>query len=161
MSKHSGKKDREDKARRRLVKAQLGLHSAQEKRALAISRAEHEVEQAKLRGNKWVAAATERVERRAGAMAQAEAHLLAVTAPKYPAAPPAATAPADAASPAPSLTLTVASPDAAADVIGKREAELASQRDAGPLTIPNSVEIDAPSASNGSETPEEGDVRPW
>jgi hypothetical protein len=158
MSKHSGKKDREDKARRRLVKAQLGLHAAQEERAHAIAKAEHELERAKQRGNKWVTAATERVERRAGAMARAEAHLLAITAPKHPTSPAATV---NAASSDQSVTLTVSSPDAAADVIERREAEVAAQRDAGPLTVPDSLELDSPSASNGSETPEEGDPRPW
>src|SRR5438309_4734564 len=120
MGKHSGKKDREDKARRRLVKAQLDLHTAQEKRAHAIARAEHELERAKQRGNKWVAKATERVERRAGAMARAEANLLSTTAPKHPVSPPAsqleATRPQDSGS-AGTPELTVSSPIAAAQVV--------------------------------------------
>jgi tRNA U34 5-carboxymethylaminomethyl modifying enzyme MnmG/GidA len=161
MSKHSGKKDREDKARRRLVRAQLGLHAAQEKRAHAITRAEQEIEQARQRGSKWVAAATERVERRSGAMARAEAHLLAMTAPKHPTAPPAARAPADADSLQQSVPLSVSSPTAAADLIERRESEVAAQGDSSPLTIPDRMEIDSPSASNGNETPEEGESHPW
>jgi hypothetical protein len=94
-------------------------------------------------------------------MAQAEAHLLAITSPKRPTAPPAVTAPVNAMPSDQSPTLTVSSPDAAADVIERREAEVAAQRDTGPLTIPDSMELDSPSASNGNETPEDGDTRPW
>src|SRR5947209_11120530 len=112
MGKHSGKKDREDRARRRLVKAQLDLHMAQEKRAHAIARAEHELERAKQRGNKWVANATERVERRAGAMAQAEAHLLAVTTPRRPGAPPVVSTAPDTALSQTNPALAVSSPTA-------------------------------------------------
>lgn len=161
MSKHSGKKDREDKARRRLVKAQLGLHAAQEKRAHAITRAEQEVERAKQRGTNWVASATERVERRAGAMARAEAHLLAITAPKRPESPPTAVAPPSSVAPEPGLTLTVFSPDAAADVLEQRELEARAQRDVSPFAIPDGASIEAPNASNGTETSQEGELRPW
>lgn len=161
MGKHSGKKDREDKARRRLVKAQLDLHMAQEKRADAISRAERELERAKQRGSKWVANATERVERRAGAMAQAEAHLLAITAPKrYERTPMQSTVP-DTGSSQSGPSLTVSSPTVAADVLERREAEAEAQRNAGPLTIPEGNSIDVPDASNGSDTSEESDLRPW
>lgn len=161
MGKHSGKKDREDKARRRLVKAQLDLHTAQEKRAHAITRAEHELERAKQRGAKWVANATERVERRAGAMAQAEAHLLTITRPKHPEPAPAVAAPPDMASSQPGPALTVSSPSAAADVLERRESEVEAQRESRPLTIPENSTIDPFSASNGSDTSEEGDLRPW
>jgi tRNA U34 5-carboxymethylaminomethyl modifying enzyme MnmG/GidA len=164
MSKHSDKKDREDKARRRLVKAQLELHTAQEKRAQAISRAEHELERARQRGTKWVARATERVERRAGAMAQAEAHLLTMTSPKHPARTPAAQPRA-----VPTLdsalteepALTVSSPTAAADVLEQQTLEVAAQRESGPIVVPDTVEIDAPNASNGSDTSEDSTLKPW
>jgi hypothetical protein len=161
MSKHSGKKDREDKARRRLVKAQLDLHAAQEKRAHAITRAEHEMERAKQRGSKWVANATERVERRSGAMAQAEAHLLAITSPKHPRSPRMEDVPPQTTAPSHGPELTVSSPTAAADVLEERESEVAAQREAGPLTIPDSIPIDPPNASNGNEASEEGQLRPW
>ena len=160
MGKHSGKKDREDKARRRLLKAQIDLHTSQEKRARAITRAEQELERAKQRGSKWVANATERVERRAGAMAQAEAHLLSITAPKRPEPTRAASTP-DTASAQPSPTLTVSSASIAADVLERRESEVEAQRDARPLTIPDSTSIESPSSSNGSDTSEEGEIRPW
>jgi tRNA U34 5-carboxymethylaminomethyl modifying enzyme MnmG/GidA len=164
MSKHIGKKVREDKARRRLVKAQLELHTAQEKRARAITQAEHEIERTKQRSNKWVAKATERVERRAGAMARAEARLLATTAPRHPARPPAAqpeaARPTDNASAA-STKLTVSSPAAAANLLERKEAEVAAQRDSSPIVVPESVEIEAPNASNGSEASEENNLHPW
>jgi tRNA U34 5-carboxymethylaminomethyl modifying enzyme MnmG/GidA len=164
MSKHSDKKDREDKARRRLVKAQLELHSAQEKRAQAISRAEHELERARQRGTKWVAKATERVERRAGAMARAEAHLLTMTSPKHPARTPATepkAAPAVDRPPAEEPVLTVSSPSAAADVLEQQSVEVAAQRESSPIVVPDTVEIDAPNASNGSDTSEESMLNSW
>src|SRR5947209_20291035 len=130
MGKHSGKKDREDRARRRLVKAQLDLHMAQEKRAHAISRAEHELERAKQRGSKWVANATERVERRAGAMAQAEAHLLAITTPKHHERAPAKDTAPDKDSSQSIPSPTVSSPTVAADVLERRESEVEAQRNA-------------------------------
>jgi tRNA U34 5-carboxymethylaminomethyl modifying enzyme MnmG/GidA len=164
MSKHSGKKDREDKARRRLVKAQLELHSAQEQRAEAIAKADHEVERAKQRGSKWVAKATERVERSAGAMAQAEANLLATTAPKHPPRQPASRP--EAAQPtsnafAEGAELTVSSPGAAAEVLQRYEVDLAVERESSSIVVSETVEVDAPNASNGSEATEENNLRPW
>jgi tRNA U34 5-carboxymethylaminomethyl modifying enzyme MnmG/GidA len=164
MSKHSDKKDREDKARRRLVKAQLELHTAQEKRAQAISRAEHELERARQRGTKWVAKATERVERRAGAMAQAEAHLLTMTSPKHPARTPAAepkAVPAAGSTPAEESVLTVSSPAAAADVLERQTLEVAAERESSPIVVPDSVDIEAPNAPNGSDGSEESTLNPW
>jgi hypothetical protein len=164
MSKRSGKRDREDKARRRLVKAQLELHVAQEKRAQAITRSEHEVERARQRGNKWVAKATERVERRAGEMAQAEARLLATTAPKLPARVPLSPGESAGSHRVPvgeTPQLTVAGPTAAADLLERQEAEAAAQRDGSAIVVPDSVEIDAPNATNGSEASEENTLHPW
>ncbi len=80
MAKQSKGKSQADKARKRLTKAQLDLHVAQEKRARAVARAQAEVESARLRGAVWVERATERVERRAGDLARAEARLLSATA---------------------------------------------------------------------------------
>jgi tRNA U34 5-carboxymethylaminomethyl modifying enzyme MnmG/GidA len=164
MSKRSGKKDREDTARRRLVKAQLELHTAQEKRAQAIAKADHEVDRAKQRGNKWVAKATERVERRAGAMAQAEAHMLATTAPKHPPYQPAAQP--EAAQPtsnafAEGAELTVSGPNAAADILQRHEADVAAQRDSSSIVVSETVDVETPNASNGSEAAEENNLRPW
>jgi hypothetical protein len=164
MSKRSGKKDREDTARRRLVKAQLELHAAQEKRAHAIAKADQEVEHAKQRGIKGVARATERVERRAGAMARAEAHLLATTAPKHPVHQPAARP--EAAQPASNALsegaeLTVSSPEAAANVLKSHEADVAVQRDSSSIVVTETVDVETPSAPNGSEATEENNLRPW
>lgn len=164
MSKQSGKKDREDKTRRRLVKAQFEFHTAQEKRAQAIARAEHEIERAKQRGTKWIAKATERVERRSEAMARVEAHLSVLTAPKHPA--PSPTSQFEDPRPTSDATLdsselTISSPSMAADVLERREAEGAAQRDSNPIVVPKTVEIEAPNASNGSEAAEENNLHPW
>lgn len=164
MSKGGGKKAREDRARRRLARAQLDLHAAQEKRAQAITRAESEVEQAKQRGNKWIAKATERVERRAGALARAEARLLSVSAPRHPARR-AATETAGRSSDrgqaertAAEGELTVSTPIAAAEVLERDEQE-AAQRDPGSLVLPEHAPGEPPSPSNGAPFPGDG-LRP-
>ena len=164
MSKQSGKKDREDKARHRLVKAQLDLHTAQEKRAQAMSRAEAELDRARRRGNRWVTKATERVERRSGAMAQAEARLLALTNSSHPARvsqPETDTASAPNPAPSEGVELTVSSPAAAADVLQQRGAEVAGQHDASAVIVPGSIGAEPSSASNGSDAPEETNSHSW
>lgn len=73
MGKKTDKRDAEDKARRKLAKAQLQMQVAQEKRRQAMTRGEHEIEQARLRAAKWLEKATRRVEQSAAAVAKAEA----------------------------------------------------------------------------------------
>jgi hypothetical protein len=68
-----------DRARHKLVQAQLDLHLAQERRLIAITRGEHEVREAEERAARRERKATERVERRAGEVARAEARLYTVT----------------------------------------------------------------------------------
>ena len=164
MSKQSGKKDREDRARHRLVKAQIDLHTAQEKRAQAISRAEAELDRARRRGNRWVTKATERVERRSGAIARAEANLLAITTPRHlaPVIPPSSdSAPAPNLTPSKGIELTVSSPAAAADVLEQREADIAARRDSNPMVLPDTMSADGPSASHGNDAPEEANSHSW
>jgi hypothetical protein len=73
MGKKTDKRDAEDRARRKLAKAQLQMQIAQEKRRQAMTRGEHEIEQARLRAAKWLEKATRRVEQSAAAVAKAEA----------------------------------------------------------------------------------------
>jgi len=76
MAKKSKGKDAVEKARRRLAKAQLKLHGAQEKRSQVMASGERDVEAARERAAASLARATERVEQRSGDVAQAEAKLL-------------------------------------------------------------------------------------
>ncbi len=161
MSKHSATKDREDKARRRLVKAQIELQAAQEKRGEAISRAEREVERAKNQGNKWVLKATERVERRAGAIARAEAHLLTSTTPNISERPPGASSESVRSGRSAVADLSTSNPSAAADVLEQRVAEATEARDADPIVVPESVNSQAPQVLNGNEPGEENVHHPW
>lgn len=73
MGKKTDKRDAEDRARRKLAKAQLQMQIAQEKRRQAMTRGEHEIEQARLRAAKWLDKATRQVEHSAAAVAKAEA----------------------------------------------------------------------------------------
>jgi hypothetical protein len=86
MSKKSdgGKKSQQERAQRKLVKAQLALHTAQARRAEAMTRGEHEIERARQRATRRQAKATRRVERCASVLVQAEARLLAASAPPRP-----------------------------------------------------------------------------
>jgi hypothetical protein len=70
------KKDAERKAKRKLAKAQLELHIAQEKLVQARARGKQEVEQARLRAARWSTKAAQEVERSAESVARAEARLL-------------------------------------------------------------------------------------
>jgi hypothetical protein len=76
VGKKSDKREAEDKARRKLAKAQLQMQIAQEKRRQAMTRGEHEVEQARLRAAKWLEKATWRVEQSAALVARAEAAVI-------------------------------------------------------------------------------------
>lgn len=77
MTKKSGKQQEDPlrRAQRTLVKAQLALHVAQEKRGQAIAKGEAEIERARRRAAQRETRATTRVERRAAAAARAEAAL--------------------------------------------------------------------------------------
>jgi hypothetical protein len=72
-------RDPVERARRDLADAQLELHLAQERRLVAITKGEHEVREAEERAARRERKATERVERRAGEVARAEARLYSVT----------------------------------------------------------------------------------
>jgi hypothetical protein len=72
-------RDPVEHARHKLADAQLDLHLAQERRLVAISRGEREVRDAEARAARREQRATERVERRAGEVARAEARLYSVT----------------------------------------------------------------------------------
>jgi len=71
------KKGGERKAKRKLAKAQLEMHIAQEKLVQARARGKQEVEQARLRAARWTTKAAQQVERSAEAVARAEARLVA------------------------------------------------------------------------------------
>lgn len=153
MSKRAGKKGREDRARRRLIEAQVKLHAAQEKRSQAVVKAEQQLERTQQHGQALVAKATERVERRAGAIAQAEAALLALTKPRarHSGAPSALVttlprASSDRADP------PISTPVQAADLLAQREAEIAEQRSPSPIVIPEAADIDRTITPNGNES---------
>ena len=69
------RKGGEKKAKRKLAKAQLDLHIAQEKLVQARARGKQEVEQARLRAARWSTRAAQEVERSAEAVVRAEARL--------------------------------------------------------------------------------------
>ena len=79
MAKRRKKIDPIDEARQRVAKAQLDLFVAQEKRAVALARGEEEIRAAQERATRRERKATERVERRAGALSRAEAWLYTVS----------------------------------------------------------------------------------
>lgn len=79
MTKRRKKIDPSDEARQRVAQAQLDLFVAQEKRADAIARGEQEIQAAQEKAIRRERRATERVERRAGALSRAEAWLYTVT----------------------------------------------------------------------------------
>lgn len=72
------KKGGERKAKRKLAKAQLELHIAQEKLVQARARGKQEVEQARLRAARWSTKAAQQVERSADAVTRAEMRLHAL-----------------------------------------------------------------------------------
>lgn len=76
------KRDPEERARRKLAKAQLDLQVAEEKHMQARARGKQEIEKARLRAQRWQAKASQRVEARAGVLTKAEDRLLSFTAPK-------------------------------------------------------------------------------
>jgi hypothetical protein len=80
--KRVGKRDPEERARRKLAKAQLDLQVAEEKHMQARARGKQEIEKARLRAQRWQAKASQRVEARAGVLTKAEDRLLSFTAPK-------------------------------------------------------------------------------
>lgn len=77
------KKDAEQKAKRKLAKAQLDLHIAQEKLVQARARGKQEVEQARLRAARWSAKAAQDVEQAAEKVAQAESRLMTAQRPSH------------------------------------------------------------------------------
>jgi hypothetical protein len=78
MAKKVGKKNRERKAKRRLAKAQLEFHIAQEKLVQARARGKQEVEQARLRAARWSTRAAQQVERAAESVSRAEERLFGI-----------------------------------------------------------------------------------
>lgn len=72
------KKDGERKAKRKLAKAQLDLHIAQEKLVQARARGKQEIERARLRAARWSAKAAQEVERAAETVSRAETRVLGI-----------------------------------------------------------------------------------
>ena len=81
MAKRTGGKNREEKLKRKLDKAQTELRRVQEKRVLAMTRGEQKVEQARQQAADRLARATERVERRTAVVARLEAQLVEPPSP--------------------------------------------------------------------------------
>jgi hypothetical protein len=69
-----------ERARRKLAEAQLELHVAQERRITAIAQGEREIREVEERAARRTQKATERLEKRAGAVARAEAQLYTLSA---------------------------------------------------------------------------------
>jgi hypothetical protein len=69
-----------EKARRKLAEAQVELHIAQERRLAAIAQGERETREVEERAARRTQKATERLEKRAGAVARAEAQLYTLSA---------------------------------------------------------------------------------
>lgn len=136
MGKKNKKANALDKAQQKFAKAQLELHVAQEKRAHAITQGEHEIERARHRAAARETKATTRLEKRAAAVARAEAAVLALTEKKGAPRQTHAATPAVAAG-------GVDTPQSAADAL-EREAP---KPQSAPIVIPESVEI-----ITGSET---------
>jgi hypothetical protein len=157
MPKQSGKKDRVEKAQRRLAKAQIELHAAQEKRAQAITRGEHEIEEARQRAAAWVARATERVEKRAGAVARAEARLAAVTSPRRPDPLPLIMPGTRTEVP----RAEIIDPATAATLVERREEEAGRREEPSSLIVPESVEIQTSDSAGTNESPDENSLHPW
>lgn len=128
-----GKKSKKaalEKAQQKLAKAQLALQVAQEKRAQAISKGEHEIERARQRAAARETKATTRVEKRATAEARAEATVLKLAdKQETPHEGPGTVSPATVGG-----TMT---PRAAADTL-ERETP---QSNSGPIVVPESVEV--------------------
>lgn len=139
MGKQSEKDNPEEKARRKLGKAQLKLHVAQEEHAQARERGKQEVEKARLRAGKRLAKVAQRVERRAQAVARAEARLLSVAGSGQGRG-------TDANGSAPS------SPEAAAEALEQVEVRGGAGHRQGAVVLPEGV-------TATSETPGEGDDR--
>jgi hypothetical protein len=114
----------EDKARRKLVKAQRLLDAADEEYVQARERGRQEVEKARLRAAKWRAKASSRREKWAQRVAKAEARLLELTAGEGAAG------------------IAAPSPEAAADIVEERAAERAAELDESPILIPDGAASD-------------------
>jgi len=78
MTRRKTREDIEERARRKLAKAQAEFQVAQERRTLSRTKGEHMVERARERAARQLTKATKRVERRAGIVARAEARLMAL-----------------------------------------------------------------------------------
>lgn len=78
MAKKTKDTNPEEQARRDVTKSRLKLEAAQEKFAQERVRGQQEVERARLRAAKWLAKASQRVERRAEDLAEAEARALSL-----------------------------------------------------------------------------------
>lgn len=78
MAKRKSLEELEDRAGRKLARAQAEFQLAQEKRTVAITKGEQMVERARSRASRLLTRSTKRVERKAAAVARAEARLVTV-----------------------------------------------------------------------------------
>jgi hypothetical protein len=122
MSKQGAKKDPVEQARRKLAKAKLKWNVADERLAQARVEGRQEVEKARLREAQLLAKATERLQRRSIALAEAEKELLSLTGGK-------------------GLELEPSSPEAAADEVAQRQAEAADEIHTNSIVSPDSSEV--------------------
>lgn len=83
MAKQRGNKGPEEKARRKLARAQLALEVAQEQHAQAKTWAEQVMEKARVRADTRLSKANQRVARRAEAVSRAEARLLSLQTERH------------------------------------------------------------------------------
>ena len=137
MTKRNGKKDTEEKDRRRIVKAQALLQRAQEKRAEAVARGKEEIEGARARAEARIAKATRRVENASTALAEAEARLAShrpVAALYVRAEPP--------------------TPEAVAEALEEEEDRLEAEHAEPAVIVPEGMETEAPAAPTPQPEPD-------
>lgn len=129
MGNKADTEDAQERAQRRLVKAQAKLAVAQEKHVRARERGTREIERARQRAEERLANAAERVERRSKAVAEAEAAVLALSAPEVPRMTPDGR-----------VEMAAPTPDAAEQVIRRQESDAALAHPAEPIVGPPGVD---------------------
>jgi hypothetical protein len=120
MTKQGRKKDPVERAQRKLDKAKLKWSVAEEKLAQARVRGKQEVEQARLREAQLLARATERLQRRSLALAEAEKEFLSLSG---------------------GTGLEPSSPVAAADALEQRQADTAADIHPNSIVSAESSEV--------------------
>lgn len=130
------------RAQQKLARAQLALHVAQEKRAQAITRGEHEIERVRQHAAAREQKATTRVEKRAAGVARAEADLFTLTTKQGSSRRNGVSKPEAVGSATDSRVtiparIEVDTPEASAELLTQEM----PPADAGPIIVPDSVEV--------------------